>query len=221
MCEKYHENALLLRNLISYFSSEQQFKEIYYDNSKWHWKNKILGNIKLCLPVHKLLTQDICYDFNSFESILKDQIKEVQEQLVKTSLITNLERESYYMEDGYKLHVYYANRNSDVYLGELVRERNDILSSFISQKSIICNQKLKHCNFFRGYDIYFSYKDTNFKWSGRNKIVVLDRDWNDTIISGKVDEPTPEKVIEIFDSLIASTYSVPKECNTDSHSPIM
>lgn len=151
------ERSKLLRTFIGYFDSWDCFKEIYFDNEQGHWKTNLI-NKKLAKPIHELLNSGEFCDFDSYSSSLRGKEKELQEQLVKTELVVMLSRSGYYMEDGRNLHIYYANRGSDIYLG---RNRKLLLDPSIQcENSIVCD------DIFYGNNIDFKYRDYFFRWYG-------------------------------------------------------
>lgn len=151
------ERSKLLRTFIGYFDSWDCFKEIYFDNEQGHWKTNLI-NKKLAKPIHELLNSGEFCDFDSYSSSLRGKEKELQEQLVKTELVVMLSRSGYYMEEGRNLHIYYANRGSDIYLG---RNRKLLLDPSIQcENSIVCD------DIFYGNNIDFKYRDYFFRWYG-------------------------------------------------------
>lgn len=151
------ERSKLLRTFIGYFDSWDCFKEIYFDNEQGHWKTNLI-NKKLAKPIHELLNSGEFCDFDSYSSSLRGKEKELQEQLVKTELVVMLSRSGYYMEDDRNLHIYYANRGSDIYLG---RNRKLLLDPSIQcENSIVCD------DIFYGNNIDFKYRDYFFRWYG-------------------------------------------------------
>lgn len=163
----------LLRTLISYFQTKEQFQSIYYDYS--HWRDKVLLNKSIYTPVHLLLTKDIMCDFDNYESKCENEkLRIAQNQLVKSDLIEILPIDGYYMEDDLRLHVWYHNRDkTDVLLGDSIHN-NCILSKLINEKIISCSQRVRESNFFYGFNIDFEYNNHPFRWYGNPNEEELD-----------------------------------------------
>lgn len=165
MVDKYKNNCILLRKLISYFTTWENFKAPCYDNNNSNWRNYILLNSKLSKPVDCLLSVlvDDKVSFGDYTSQFQDEkIRKIQNQLVRTDLLCNLFRDGYYIEDAQRLHIYYDYRCNDIYLGDSVHE-NIILASLIKCGVIVCNQQVEHSSFFKDRDINFQYKYKNDK----------------------------------------------------------
>lgn len=188
-CENpiYLNGKKLLRTLISYFDSWDNFINIDYDNTATSWKNKLL-NTKLTKPLHNFLMNGNLCDFANY--IPKSSEYKIQEQLVKSELLEQLNKSGYYMENGHNLHRYYANRNGDIYLG---RNRALLLSEDIEvDNGCICD------DIFYGFNIQFKYDNHFFRWFGNPNDKVLDiylmtPDWKDYL---ERKNPTSDKNTE-------------------------
>lgn len=164
----------LLRTLISYFDSWDNFINIDYDNTATSWKNNLL-NTKLIKPIHDFLMNGKLCDFDKYESNLSEY-KSIQEQLVKSRLLEELDKSGYYMENSHNLHRYYANRTGDIFLG---RNRAFLLSEDIEvDNGCICD------DIFYGLNIQFKYDNHFFRWLGNPNdkeldIYLMTSDWMD------------------------------------------
>lgn len=179
VCQKYVEGYVLLRTLISYFSKWENFTAPFYVNSKENWLVRILLNKDLNAQVNRLLSNNIMCDFENFESDLDDaKMRKMQEQLVKTNILDNLNGGCYYLEkDNVRLHIYRTNHNKDIYLGDNVHE-NKILASLIGENRIVCGQRIKDSVFFRGENIEFQYNNQYFSiYYSNNTICLMNDNW--------------------------------------------
>ena len=184
VCQKYVEGCVLLRTLISYFSKWKNFTAPFYVNSKENWRDYILLNKDLNAQVNRLLSNNIMCDFENFESDIDDaRMRKTQDQLVKTNILDNLDKDWYYLEKDYvRLHVYRKNHGNDIYLGDSMHE-NRILASLIEEKRIKCNQRIKNTNFFRGENINFLYDNNHqIQWFANPNekeldVYLMENDW--------------------------------------------
>ncbi|MBP3466774.1 MAG: DUF262 domain-containing protein [Paludibacteraceae bacterium] len=227
VCQKYVERCVLLRTLISYFSKWENFIAPFYVNSKENWRDYILLNKDLNAQVNRLLSNNIMCDFKNFESDIDDaRMCKTQDQLVKTNILDNLDKDWYYLEKDYvRLHVYRKNHGNDIYLGDSMHE-NRILASLIEEKRIKCNQRIKNTNFFRGENINFLYDNNHqIQWFANPNekeldVYLMENDWVDykkrpNYEEGKLDkdnhycfrvtedmESDPSKFTDALDELI-------------------
>ena len=115
------------------------------------------------------------WDFVDFKSNLENaHQKQVQEELVKTNLLTKIDQGCYlyYQYENYVIHPYNAKADKKKYV--IANIRNQILSELYRNQLIVSNQKLKDCDFFWGWDIVFSYKEKQFDWTWNNKLILVD-----------------------------------------------
>ena len=176
-------NSELLKSFICYFNKWEDFKQIYYDNKLPHWKSSLL-NSKLQDPLHQFLMAQKPLDFSSFQShISDDEVKNVQNQIVKTNLLEKIPMDDYYMEDGRILHRYYKNRDKDIYIW------NPQKKELLSKNHIECEKRIANdCDFFYGKNINFKYKYNDmyyfFQWYGYPSetgldVYLMEDDWKD------------------------------------------
>ena len=204
MVDKYKNNCILIRMLISYFNTWESFKEPHYDNTELNWRNEILLNNKLSKPVNSLLSvlADDKMSFENYESKFQNErIRKIQNQLVRTDLLCNLLGDGYYIEDAQRLHIYYGYRCNDIYLGDSVHE-NKILASLIENNTIVCNQQVGASSFFRDLNINFSYKYNKkicyFQWwANPNEtqcdVYLMEEEWVDYVKCPDYKEGKPDK----------------------------
>lgn len=163
--ENYKTNAILLKTFISYFDNWDLFKEMCYDNNTKTWK-KLLTAPKWQMPIHKLLTMELC-DTLQFKSTLTDPISKVQEQLVKTNLLERIEEGYSFYHNEKILHKHF--HKYDIFLGDSFHE-NEMLAKLSDKKIIfpiiqntnLCS-RIPKTNFFKGCNIDFIYLDLNYK----------------------------------------------------------
>ena len=194
VCQKYVEECVLLRTLISNFSKWENFTALYYVNSKENWRDKILLNGNLKAQVDFLLSNNKMCDFEKFESNLNDaKMRKMQEQLVKTNILDNLNGGWYYLEkDNVRLHIYRTNHNNDIYLGDNVHE-NKILALLIDENRIVCGQRIKNSVFFRGENIECQYNNQYFFiYYSNNTVCLMNDNWQEKKLKNQENPDTPE-----------------------------
>lgn len=235
VCQKYVEGYVLLRTLISYFSKWENFTAPFYVNSKENWLVRILLNKDLNAQVNRLLSNNIMCDFENFESDLDDaKMRKMQEQLVKTNILDNLNGGCYYLEkDNVRLHIWHTNHSNDIYLGDNVHE-NEILVSLIDETSIVCEQRIENTSFFRGENIKFQYNKQCFIYYSDNTVYLMNDNWQEKKLKNQENPDTPENNFYFYvdeketkesflrklDCLIARAFpdtdkSVCEECNKE------
>lgn len=189
VCQKYVEECVLLRTLISNFSEWENFTALFYVNSKENWRDKILLNGNLKDQVDFLLSNNKMCDFENFESDINDaRMRKMQDQLVKTNILDNLNGEWYYLEKNkLRLHVYYTNHSNDIYLGDNVHE-----NSLIDENCIVCGQRIKNTSFFRGENIKFQYNHQCFIYYSNNTVCLMNDNWQEKKLKNQETPDTPE-----------------------------
>ncbi|MEE1260100.1 MAG: DUF262 domain-containing protein [Paludibacteraceae bacterium] len=189
VCQKYVEECVLLRTLISNFSEWENFTALFYVNSKENWRDKILLNGNLKDQVDFLLSNNKMCDFENFESDINDaRMRKMQDQLVKTNILDNLNGEWYYLEkNNMRLHVYYTNHSNDIYLGDNVHE-----NSLIDENCIVCGQRIKNTSFFRGENIKFQYNHQCFIYYSNNTVCLMNDNWQEKKLKNQETPDTPE-----------------------------
>lgn len=175
--EPHNPYSGLLKTLISNFNKWDDFKAIFYNNKLTHWRNNLL-NTNLQYPVHLLLMTKTMVDSCSYQSCISDKpLEYLQNQLVKTNFLEKIPAEDYYMEEGRNLHIYYRNRDSDIYL--VSPHKNELLSNC----HIECTRKITtDSNFYYGKNIKFKYDKYFFQWWGNPNqreldIYLMEADW--------------------------------------------
>ena len=193
VCQKYVEECVLLRTLISNFSKWENFTSLFYVNSKENWRDKILLNGNLKAQVDFLLSNNKMCDFENFESDIDDaRMRKMQDQLVKTTILDYLNGEWYYLEkNNVRLHIWHKNHSNDIYLGDNVHE-NEILVSLIDETSIVCGQRIKNTSFFRGENIKFQYNHQCFIYYSNNTVCLMNDNWQEKKLKNQETPDTPE-----------------------------
>ena len=235
VCQKYVEECVLLRTLISNFSKWENFTALFYVNSKENWRDKILLNGNLKAQVDFLLSNNKMCDFENFESDIDDaRMRKMQDQLVKTNILDNLNGEWYYLEkNNVRLHIWHTNHSNDIYLGDNVHE-NEILVSLIDETSIVCEQRIENTSFFRGENIKFQYNQQCFIYYSDNTVYLMNDNWQEKKLKNQENPDTPENNFYFYvdeketkesflrklDCLIARAFpdtdkSVCEECNKE------
>ena len=175
----FRKDAKLLRFLISKFNSLEEFypldnfrTQIYYDNNILNWKN-ILTHRAYIKPVNELLDEKIeCFNYDAFTSTLNDRLKIFQEELVKTSILSEIVPECtfHYWNYGgyYSLYPYNTKSQSKIYV--LADKRNEILNRLEKHNIIEVDnwQKINNLPFYKGWEINFTLKSNNkkYQWWG-------------------------------------------------------
>lgn len=193
VCQKYVEECVLLRTLISNFSKWENFTALYYVNSKENWRDKILLNGNLKAQVDFLLSNNKMCDFENFESDIDDaRMRKMQDQLVKTNILDNLNGEWYYLEkNNVRLHVYYTNHSNDIYLGDNVHD-NNTFALLIDNNHIVCGRRIENTTFFRGEDIEFQYNQYFFIYYSNNTVCLMNDNWDGKKLKKQENPDTPE-----------------------------
>ena len=192
-------NNILLRTFISFFDDwNNHFQEIYYDNSKSHWRGNLL-NSNLAKPVSLLLLGNKC-DFKSYVSSFDKSQNPyeayIQEFIVKTQMLDTIVEDSYLHWRGdwcggvWALHPYNTKANWKIYF---LHQRNNILCKC---KDILLNEDMelyRENGICWGKDIKFKYKDCYFSWTNENKVHRMDKNGNKIIKSRFFDGCKPWK----------------------------
>jgi len=174
--EKYKEDAILLRVLISYFNNIDQFKGQIFDNNATSWKS-ILINGNLIIPINKFfeIDYDLSVYLKSFNSNITDneKLRYFQNDLCKTPIISHFsEKSSFHWWNYGKYSVFPYNTKSKGKIFVLADKRNEILSDLEKKRIIEVDdkQKVKDFPFYKGWDIYFTSKlnDKKYQWDRWN-----------------------------------------------------
>lgn len=219
--KEYKDQCVLLRTLISNFKMMDDFTAPYYMNSKENWRDKILLNKNLAAQVDCLLSSNDMCDFEKFDSEIEDaKIHKMQNQLVKTNILINLDGDWYYLEkDKVRLHIYCTKHSNDIYLGDNVHD-NETFASLIDKNYIVCRRRIKNTTFFRGEDIEFQYNQYFFTYYSNNTVCLMNENWIGKKLKNQenkdtqennfyfpVDEKeTEQSFLKKLDSLIAQAF---------------
>lgn len=187
--ENNKEQYKLLKFFICKCSEDDKLKLIKYDILSASWKNSLL-NKDLAATTHLFLIGNIG-DLNNDISFLKKIIDinkpwdRAKLDLVSTGLLENI---TYYGEhvDGCRLREYNSqlalfpdNAKSDMKKYVLANIRNAILSELLilKKEQFHCDQKIKNCDFFWGWDINFKYKDNYFTCFTNDTVCLMNENW--------------------------------------------
>jgi hypothetical protein len=166
--DDYKKDALLLRVLISEFSEWSHFTDIHYDNNIFTWKNDLLISKKQIKAVSKMFDEiDIeSINLTNFTSSLIDKIKDFQEDLVKTHVLSKIESGCtfHWLNYGGKYSLYPYNTKSQWKIYVFADRRNGILSKLIADNVITSEQIIKNAPYFWGWEIYFRCNDKEYQW---------------------------------------------------------
>lgn len=178
--ENYKNNAKLLRSLIFHFDKWAMFWGCTYDNTSGSWI-RFLTDEKWREPIIKLLEIDDLEEINlnkkneltEFNEDWKERQEAVYQDLYMTNLLSNL------LGNGFKLnfiHQQYAlypyNAKLDKKKHVIGHKRNKILSNLLKEEKITTERHIGNTNFFWGWDILFTYKNTEFNWNTDGNIYI-------------------------------------------------
>ena len=161
----YKKDSLLLRYFISRFTDWSLFWGMTFDNDDNSWRNVLLDN-KWKRPIHEILVADNIEIDTDYHSSLMNHEAKVQEELVTTKLLDDIEKGCYLnlRYDNYILYPYNVKAEKKKYI--IANNRNKVLSSLYggemsnSEKlngKIYTDQKLRSCDYFWGRNIWFTY----------------------------------------------------------------
>ena len=160
------EDATLLKSLISFFTTWDQFWGIVYDSKPSTWKT-ILTDRKWILPINNLLDKELPSLGNCLKSLnvnFNDVQNRVHEDLFCSDLLSNIEEECRlnWRYETYALYPPYANASWKKYV--IGDNRNKIFSELIAKDNITTEQKIKQIPFYWGWELYFTTKNNNKKY---------------------------------------------------------
>ena len=206
--DDFSKDAVLMRSLISEFTSWEQIEKFIFDNNIDSWKEVVRRDI-LLPSIRKILLGIDKINLNK-ESELQGSVlqKGIHEELYQTTLLYSISekvnnarlklRDSW---SSYALYPPYCKTEENFFL--VGNERNEILSS---NSEIKTEQKCDNIPFFWGRDIKFKYKSRNFEWNTDGKIYLFD----DKSQLRKKENPfkdiTKENLYEKLDELIKSEF---------------
>ncbi len=208
--DKYRENALLIRALVSRFDNWYLFwSRLVFDSSTETWKrilrtdNRWVKYFLLLLDNESKLEQFITED-SSLQKGDKDDNdfklrKKTHTNLYQTELLVAICEECYlrYESDNYILYPYNCRNERFKYI--VTNERNEILSKAIQkgiistehQLKIYTKQQLevngKKIPFFWGWNIHFTYDNKEYVW------------WYNGQITNNDGEDCTEEILKIFE----------------------
>jgi hypothetical protein len=166
--EDYKKGALLLRVLISGFTTWDHFSSLTYDNTVSSWRS-VLTSKKYLDPLSKLFGFENLLNFDfKMESHLNAELKQFHEDLYKTSLLSKIENitteclfhSTYYGH--YALYPRYARSQNYKFI--LADNRNQILSDLIDKGLLETKQRIDGLPYFKGREIWFTSKFNNKKY---------------------------------------------------------
>lgn len=204
--ENYKNDAKLLRSLIFHFNKWAMFWECTYDNTSESWM-RFLTDEKWREPIIKLLEIDdleeidlsIENELTEFEEGWKERQEAVYHDLYMTNLLSNLVGNGFKLNWNYQQYALYPyNARADWKKYVIGHKRNKILSNLLKEGKITTEQHIENTIFFWGWDILFTYKNTEFNWNTDNNIYVHKK-WE---ISYKDEDITENNLLDKLDKLI-------------------
>jgi len=187
--ENYRKDAILLRALISKFTIEEYFKSIYYDNEASSWKeilrSELLSSVlTLFFDVANIKTLDFT-SFNSTIVVNDNRLRDFQNDLCTSTILNCISPESYFHKNNYKYSLFPYNTKSQSKIFVLADKRNQVISALDGVIIEVENwQRVEGLPYFRGWELYFTSKHTNYKYQWRDslKFLTVNGDWD--VISG-------------------------------------
>lgn len=189
----YQKGTMLLRYFISKFTDWSLFGGIIFDNSDNSWRTVLLDK-KWIRPIHEILISDNIEIETNYHSCLMNldsqyetMQKKVQEELVTSNLLNNIEKGCCLNWKYNNYALYPSNAKADWKKYVLANKRNEILSSLYEgtisderklESKIYTNQKIeKICDFFWGWNINFEFwlggMKYNFQWHWNDYIYLM------------------------------------------------
>ncbi len=178
--EKYKNDAILLRSIISLFSEWENFQQIYYNSNMSNWRDYILknDNAKFVLVLNSFFEiDDIANHIVKYTSKITDQnLLLCQIDLCKTLLLTKEELLPSTLNNNMDIYwdrMYYLHTNGCRNYTVIGHKRNILLSTLFEKNSIESYNKIEGVPYFWGWDIQFRVNDNNLfmldRWDNLKK----------------------------------------------------
>jgi hypothetical protein len=175
--DKYKDDALLLRVLITKFNQKDNFEQLSFNSKANNWK-KILTNSNLTNAVCALFNETIIdtdYDFESFSPDWTDDdsLKMCHTDLLVSKFLAKYKDEDRKLTfDYWGKHVLHCGQDV-IIIGD---KRNAILSKLFDDQIIKSNQKISDIPYFRLWQILFKYQGYKYQWTYDDHIYLLKED---------------------------------------------
>jgi len=210
---KYKDESILLKAALYYYGGDNCYTEIeggkfVLDNTKDIWLNNFLLNKKWAKAVHKILLGD---EIHSLPERNDDYIW--YKSLYSSNLLNNVANKqegSRVRWTHYHLAIYQPYKEGIV-LDSHDFFRNEILSSLLKEQEIGIKEDIiikgnESFNFFKGWNIDFTYKDKNFQWNIDDKIYATSGDYKKPLLNTKEKEydkqQLKKELLKYLDSFI-------------------
>lgn len=178
--ETNNEDYTFVKVLISFYDKDKPDGKILLKRSIENWKTLITDKLKDCFRKNK--SNAINSDCEGWKSLLAN-----------TTVIDN-SRDSGKIVGSYwdgKVILWATrgcnwNANENIILDNL--HYKPWLANLVDKEKIICNQKVKDCEFFSGKNIWFRYEDSYFiNYVDNNTVCLMKKDWKDKIHKNEKD----------------------------------
>lgn len=219
--DNYKNESILLKSVLFYncdnYSSEIENGKFALDNTKRGWLSNILLNKKWAKAVHKILFDEIP-DLTEREgdSILyKSLYSSNLLNYVANELKNNKEEGSRIKWAHNHLAIYPPHKEGIVPDTENFY-RNEILSSLLKEQKIGIKKNIiiegnESFNFFKGWNIDFTYKDKNFQWNIDDKIYATSGDCKELLNTKEKEydkQQLKEELLKNLDSFIEKSIDI-------------
>ena len=173
--EEYLKDSLLLRGFISKFKKFDHFRNLVYDNHFVTWKNILLNNALLVVIDDFFSIENLKENLTKFNSIIEgEKLKSFQNDLCRTPLLASIGNGClfHWCNHGGLYSLYPKNTKSKEKIFVLAEKRNEILSTLRNDGVIEIAkwQKIEGLPYYKGWNIYFEYKEYSFIWNTEKKI---------------------------------------------------
>ena len=151
------------------FSNQEQFKDKIFDDDNNSWK-KILLEERMIEPLNHFfeITDIDTIDLSMYNSSIigNDKLRDFQNDLCKSTILSHIIRESYFHENYNRFSLFPYNTKSQYKIFVLADKRNEVLSVLEGKNIIEVNkwQKVEGIPYFRGWEIYFTSIIDNGKY---------------------------------------------------------
>ena len=171
-----------LRYFIGRCETEKELQSIIYDIRPVTWMANML-NENLKSPVNEFLTtrpENNPQGWKLKDKIINSKFASAVNDMVNSELIPNMmygnsHVDACHLRDMYGLVALLPdNAKSEIKKYVLGHFRNPFLSQLVKSNMIETNQKVENCDYFWGWDIWFSYSNHHFQWYRDNWIYIVD-----------------------------------------------
>lgn len=211
---KYKDESILLKAALYYYGGDNCYAEIeggkfVLDNTKDIWLNNFLLNKKWAKAVHNILLG------NELRNLPERDDAIWYKSLCNSNLlnyVANKQERSRVRWTHYHLAIYQPHKEGIV-LDAHDFFRNEILSSLLKEQKIKIDPRNKikeYFNFFKGWNIDFTYKDKNFQWNIDDKIYATSGDSKEPLLNTKEydKQQLKKELLEKLDSFIENSIDI-------------